>query len=92
MGQQRRIKHMQRQLKHMRIKNQRVSTIEMYGVVPIIENTLDEQNAELDPINEKFDEIYEIVIQNLPFFSGINYEGWKTEMKKITMVSRFIAL
>jgi hypothetical protein len=34
-------------------------------------------------INEEFDEIYEIVMPNFPFFSGINYEPWATEMKKL---------
>lgn len=43
----------------------------------------DEQNGELDLINEEFDEIYEIVMPNLPFFSGINYEPSEAEMKKI---------
>jgi hypothetical protein len=52
-------------------------------VVPTKEHILDEQNAELDPINEEFDEIYEIVMPNFSFFSGINYEPWATEMKKL---------
>jgi hypothetical protein len=33
--------------------------------------------------DEEFDEIYEIVMPNLSFFSGINYEPWATEMKKL---------
>jgi hypothetical protein len=58
----------------MRRKNERVRAVE---------HILDEKNVELDPINEEFDEIYEIVMPNLPFFSGINYEPWATKMKKL---------
>jgi len=43
----------------------------------------DEHNVELDPINDKFDEIYEKVMPNFPIFSDINYEPWETEMKKL---------
>jgi hypothetical protein len=55
----------------MRRKNERVRAAE---------HILDKKNAELDPINEEFDEICEIVMQNMPFFSGINYEPWAAEI------------
>jgi hypothetical protein len=73
MGQQRKLKQFRRELKQFRRKNQRVRTTEMCGVVPTKES-----------VSEKFDEIYEIVMPDFPFFSSINYELWATEMKKLT--------
>ena len=45
-------------------------------------SVFDEKNAKLD-MNEEFDELNEIVMPNLPLFSGISYESWATEIKKL---------
>ena len=83
MGQQRRLKQLQRELKQMRRKNQHEELLystNQYDVFPAEQPMFDEHNAEQD-LNEEFDELYEIVMPNLPFFSGINYEPF--EMKKL---------
>jgi hypothetical protein len=85
MGQQRRLKQRRRELKQMGGKNQRAEAVhfpDQYDVFPAVEPVFDEQNAELD-MNEEFDELYEIVMPNLSFFSGIDYEPWATEIKKL---------
>ena len=63
-------------------KNQRAKEVhfpDQYDVFPT--SVFDKKNAKLD-MNEEFDELYEIVMPNLPFFSGIDYEPWATEIKK----------
>ena len=55
---------------------------DQYDVFLAVEPVFDEQNVELD-MNEEFDELYEIVMPNLSFFSGIGYEPWAAEIKKL---------
>jgi hypothetical protein len=50
---------------------------------PVEVAVFDEHNVELDLINEEFDEICELVMPNLTFFSSINYEPSAIEMKKL---------
>ena len=83
MGYQRRLKQFRRELRQVRRKNQRIEAVHFpnqYDVLPT--SVFDEKNAELD-MNEEFDELYEIVMPNLPFFSGIGYEPWATKIKKL---------
>jgi hypothetical protein len=85
MGYQRRLKQFRRELRQVGRKNQRAEAVhfpDQYDVFPAVEPVFDEQNVELD-MNEEFDELYEIVMPNLPFFSGIGYEPWATEIKKL---------
>ena len=65
---------------------------DQYDVFLVVdeEPMLEDQNAVLgqinedhEEINEEFDEVYKILMLNLPFFSGINYEPWATKMKKL---------
>jgi hypothetical protein len=89
MGKQRKIRQLWREMKQMQRKNQHEELLysaDQYDVFPAKESMFDEKNVELDLINEEFDEIYEIVMPNLPFFSGINYEPWETEMKKLLWI------
>jgi hypothetical protein len=64
MGQQRRIKQLRRELKHIRRKNQQEELlyfVDKYDVFPAEEPMLEDQNAEVDQINEDDKEIGEIL-------------------------------
>jgi 5'-deoxynucleotidase YfbR-like HD superfamily hydrolase len=65
MGHQRRLKQLWREMKQMRRKNQHEELLyfaDQYDVFLAEVLMFDKQNAELDPINEEFDELYEIVM------------------------------
>ena len=87
MGQQRRIKQLQREMKQMRRKNQQAESLyfaDKYDVLPAEEPILVDQNAVLDQINEEHEEICEIskrLIYVLRSFSGKIFKLWTIKME-----------
>jgi hypothetical protein len=86
-GQQRKIKQLWRELKHMRRKNQQDRSLylaDKYDVISVEEPMLEDQNAEVDQINEDDKEIGEILkrlMPVLPSFSGKNFNLWAFKME-----------